>query len=1030
MLSKVLPFYNCSPFSISQLTQSRKNRFIEKLESNNFSKNMTKYVNGFSKNNYTCNFFMEESLNNLIQKHKPDCLKVFHYNMESFNTNGDKLSSYLKCLNFDYDIICLTEIRTPNPAIISLEFPNYDVYLDCVSTKKGGVAILLKKNKFKDINEIDINQNFNIKNLCCTNCNTENRWLSFKIDKLKVIVGGIYRHPKSNINHFNTALNELTSQINDDTLAIVLGDVNINLLSENNEKVNTYLNNYLTNNFIPCITLPTRITDHSISLIDHIFLKIPKKLIQNKCSSGNLIVDISDHLPNFSFIDIKTPSIKDRPFIRLFTDTKIELFLNNLNSESELIEDSDLTDVDNSYGIFSNNYLNLFNKYFPYIKQSRKSFKDKPFITKGIKVSIKYRNKLYRKYLDNPNNINEAVWKRFRNKTNAVIKILQENYYKKIINSNNNSSKQFWKTFGNILNKNKKRHKKIVNLNIDNTIVDDNQKITESFNDFFCQIGTNLASKFSNNENDQFKNYLNDPANQSLFLYKVKQFEIENAISNLKNSNSSGHDEITLKFVKLSSPILIPSLERIFNLSISSGIYPSQLKIAKVIPIFKKGDSKSLNNYRPISILSTINKIFEKVLYARLIDYIEKHNIFYKYQFGFRKKHSTEHALIEIVDQIRLSIDNNQLTCGIFIDLSKAFDTVNHDILLSKLEHYGIRGNALDLFKSYLRDRKQFTVLEGKNSKTSSIDCGVPQGSVLGPLFFLLFINDLPNCCPLGKIRIFADDTNVFFHSENIKELISTAKTIMIQLNSWFNSNKLTLNANKSSFTIFKSINKHIYLPKSIEFLNFKIERTASIKFLGIILDQHLTWEQHINEVCNKLRSLFHVFYSIRRYLAKENIKTLYYTLIYSRIKYGLAVYGQAGITKLNKIQFLQNQLLKVLSSKKFRYSTDKLHNEFEILKVKDMVNQEILTFVHNYFSNSLPTAFNNYYETLISIHGINTRHGSNINKIPHRTKMGALSIKIHGAELWNKLDNNLKSISHVKCFRFRYKNSIIPYLS
>ena len=513
-----------------------------------------------------------------------------------------------------------------------------------------------------------------------------------------------------------------------------------------------------------------------------------------------------------------------------------------------------------------------------------------------------------------------------------------------------------------------------------------------------------------------------------MFLYKIKQCEIKNAISKLKNSNSSGHDEITVKFVKLSAPILIPALEKIFNLSITSGIYPSQLKIAKVIPIFKKGDPKSLNNYRPISILSTINKIFEKKLYARLIDYIDKHNIFYKYQFGFRKKHSTEHALIEIVDQIRLSIDNNQLTCGIFIDLSKAFDTVNHDILLSKLEHYGIRGNALDLFKSYLNGRKQFTVLEGNKSKTSSIDCGVPQGSVLGPLFFLLFINDLPNCCPLGKIRIFADDTNVFFHSENIEDLISTAKTIMIQLNSWFNANKLTLNANKSSFTIFKSSNKNIHLPNSIEFLNFKIERTASIKFLGIILDQHLTWDQHINEVCNKLRSLFHVFYSIRRYLAKEHIKTLYYTLIYSRIKYGLAVYGLAGSTKLNRIQFLQNQLLKVLSCKKFRYSTDKLHNEFDLLKVQDMVNQEILTFVHNYISNSLPSAFNNYYETLASIHGVNTRHGSDLSKTRHRTKMGALSIKIHGPELWNKLNINIKSIPNVKCFRFRYKKSIIPY--
>ena len=162
-------------------------------------------------------------------------------------------------------------------------------------------------------------------------------------------------------------------------------------------------------------------------------------------------------MPNFSFIDIKTPSIKDRPFIRLFTERRIELFMNNLDSENALIEDSDLTDIDSSYSIFSTNYFNLFNRYFPYIKQSRKSFKDKPFITKGIKVSIKYKNKLFRKYRDNPTDVNEAAWKRFRNKTNSLIKTLQENYYKKLINSNNNNSKQFWKTFGNILNKNKKK---------------------------------------------------------------------------------------------------------------------------------------------------------------------------------------------------------------------------------------------------------------------------------------------------------------------------------------------------------------------------------------------------------------------------------------------------------------------------------------------------------------------------------------------------------------------------------------------
>ena len=189
---------------------------------------------------------------------------------------------------------------------------------------------------------------------------------------------------------------------------------------------------------------------------------------------------------------------------------------------------------------------------------------------------------------------------------------------------------------------------------------------------------------------------------------------------------------------------------------------------------------------------------------------------------GSGKKHSTKHALIEVIDQIRLNLDSNQMTCGIFIDLSKAFDTVNHQILMDKLEHYGIRGKAHELFKSYLSNRKQFVTIEKCKSQTRSISCGVSQGSVLGPLFFLIFINDLSNCCPSGNVRIFADDTNVFFHSKNIDELITMGRNILTELNTWLGANKLTLNTEKSSFIIFKSAKKKIpQLPEHIEFLNY-----------------------------------------------------------------------------------------------------------------------------------------------------------------------------------------------------------------
>ena len=331
-----------------------------------------------------------------------------------------------------------------------------------------------------------------------------------------------------------------------------------------------------------------------------------------------------------------------------------------------------------------------------------------------------------------------------------LIKKSETDYHRSLISKYNNNNCQLWKCFGYMLNKKKAKHDKITMLNINGSLTTNKNEIVEEFNNFFSKIGENLASNIQSKSNE-FKNYLNDSQPQSIFLTKIKEDEITDQIKHLKNGKSTGHDGINAKFLKLCSPYISPTLADIFHLSIKTGIYPDELKIARVTPIFKSGDKTECTNYRPISVLSIFDNVFERILKKRMVEYLEKFNILYKYQFGFRGGHSTTHALVETIDNIKESIDKGNMTCGIFVDLSKAFDTVNHHILLAKLENYGFRGKAYELLSSYLSNRKQYVKLNEYKSSYKPISCGVPQGSVLGPLLFLIYINDIANCVHMRK---------------------------------------------------------------------------------------------------------------------------------------------------------------------------------------------------------------------------------------------------------------------------------------
>ena len=663
------------------------------------------------------------------------------------------------------------------------------------------------------------------------------------------------------------------------------------------------------------------------------------------------------------------------------------------------------------------------------VKLSRAKAKNKPFITPGIRVSIKHRDKLFHKYLNNKTPNNRKAWTRYRNKVTETIKAAEKLFYQRKLKENSDNCQSLLKVFGSILN-NKKKSKSINKIKVNNRELSDQNKITDEFNKYFSTIGAKLAENF-NSENTNHKAYLMNKVENSFFLHFTTEREIIREINNLDCKKSPGYDNISVKFIQAAKNLVAKPLMLIFNKAITSGQYPDALKIAKVIPLFKKGDNTLITNYRPISLLSLLNKIFEKLLYRRLYKFLHKHNVLYKYQFGFRKGYSTTMALIEILNNIKIAIDNNKFVCGIFLDLTKAFDTVDHQILLDKLHHYGVRGQTNNLFKSYLSNRKQFVKIGNSESSHQPINCGVPQGSVLGPLLFLIYVNDIANYSPLGNIRLFADDTNVFVEHENLEQLYENAELILKYLYQWFKDNKLTVNTKKSSFTIFTTshIRNNTIFPDSIIVNNERILISNSTKYLGVTIDQDLSWKEHIQDLCNTLKGMFSVFYNIRSYLTIEHIKTIYYALIYSRIKYGLAVYGSANKIIINKVQVLQNQLLKVLTEKPYRYSTDKLHNELKLLKVEDLYKQEILTFVHNFQNNKLPPVFNSYFTSFSNIHNINTRY-RNTNFIVPRvsSNLGSTSISFEGAIFWNNLDTITKEIKSVKLFRKSIKDTVLPY--
>ena len=383
-----------------------------------------------------------------------------------------------------------------------------------------------------------------------------------------------------------------------------------------------------------------------------------------------------------------------------------------------------------------------------------------------------------------------------------------------------------------------------------------------------------------------FHNYLNGHYPTNFFMRPTDALEIITITNTLNKKRSSGFDNISTIILCSTIDEIATPLAHIINQSFNTGIVSGNLKTAKVIPIFKSGDNTVLNNYRPISILPAISKVLEKLVCNRLVGFLEENDILYKHQYGFRSKHSTTHPVLKLIKDIADANDKNTkyTTLAVFIDLSKAFDTINHDIMLHKLQFYGIRGICNSWFANYLSNRKQFTEIGNYKSSHKYLTTGVPQGSILGPILFLIYINDIKNCTNKLSVLSYADDTTVYLSGPNTNEMIDIMNTELKKLYDWLCANRLSLNIKKTNCCIFSPSSKKYTCNKIVSLNNQTITQIGeqnkddAITFLGIYIDRHLTWKKHINIICSKISKATFVINRVKHFFTtlRTKISILY----------------------------------------------------------------------------------------------------------------------------------------------------------
>ncbi len=935
-------------------------------------------------------------------------LTIEHVNAQSLQSNFEEIKM---CVNDrDIDVLCVSEtwLHTNTPDEL-VNIPNYVIYR-CDNGRGGGVCIYTKKELKTHLITFPVTRQVGVEDL----------WVSIQSNKYPaVIIGCVYRHPKATVDSYEYLQDVFRQLCISKKFFYILGDFNCDLLLKDS-KLSSILKN---NRLVQIIDVPTRVTSTSATLLDLIITNNSDAIL------GKSVVPqlISDH----DLIGIKVNITKPRrlPEIKTFRqlrhynkDTFSEYILTEHHSFNKIFNTDD---VNMQVNIFNENFIKCLDQCAPIVtKEIKRPFS--PWFNEDLKEVINKKNAIHNKLKrDRTNALLIEQYRHEKKQVKAFIQLSKKQYYLNKLTNNKNNSTAKWKVIKEIIPNQKNCQK--------GYIFEDMETKAEEFNNFFADVGKNtyeLTQKsLTNNDLDfsQLSAVICDNRNIKFRPQPVNVETVTLTIKNLKETRSVGCDGISLKFIRDALYVIISYLTCIINTSLTTGVFPQVWKHALVIPLFKKGDQDSVNNYRPISLLPILSKIIEKIVSTQLLDFLLKHNLLSNCQHGFRPNFSTETALQKITDTIYNNMDRKMISLLSLCDLSKAFDSVNHSILLNKCAKLKVDSFWLD---SYLGNRTQSVKLNNTISGKANVQFGVPQGSILGPILFSVYVNDISDYITDCTLIQYADDTQLLHqgHLENLHEVINQAGIALKKIKTYFLLNGLMINSSKTQCIFIGSRQLCSRIPEDVvvQFDGTSISPSTHVKNLGLYMDRYLTFETHISEISKKVMGMLIYVNRIGSYLDKTTRIIVIQSLVMSHIKYCLSIWGTTNSALINKIQKLQNFAARVAVGGLKKYDhVSPAFRELKWLKVRQLNTFHIATAMFKFINNVYPDwlfSFLTVHDTTASI----TRQQNNLVVPRSRTETGARAFSVIGPKVWNSLPCDLTSITSLPRFKSKLSTFIL----